>query len=85
LKDRYVVAASVAQAVTCMSRAFDCVADFRTFTDEAALPYCGLSPIQLSQWKNTVHEFKTEVQKSDAPILNTAGAAMKRSGAYSRF
>jgi DNA-binding beta-propeller fold protein YncE len=80
LKGRYVACASATQAVTCMARAFDCIADFREFTDEEELPCCGLNSLQLSQWKNTMHEFRSELQKSEAPLLNAAGVAMNRSG-----
>jgi hypothetical protein len=79
MKGRYIVALNTTQAVTCMARTFDCVQDFRSSDDEAQLPYCGLSPQQLSQWKNTINEANAELQKSEAPLLNVAGVEMKRS------
>lgn len=79
LKDRYIAAASTWQAVTCNGRTFDCVADFRAFEDEANLPRCGLTPLHISQWKHTSQEVLAELKKSQAPLVNLAGVAMKRS------
>ena len=79
MKGRYVVAASAKQAIVCMGRSFDCVGDFRDFTDGTALPPCGLSSLQLSQWKQTVLAVNAEVEKSQASQVNRAGIPMKRS------
>jgi len=84
-KDRYVFAVNTTQAIKCMKRSFNCVADFRTSTDEAVLPYCGLSALQLSQWKRTMHEVGAEMKNSESSLFNLAGAEMKRSGQTALF